>query len=72
MIDPKVVAADAWEGVMEFNKVVPPPKSKVSIPPMLEPISDGGICLVQVDVGCFVDGFTTFGCVLKNFNGEFM
>jgi hypothetical protein len=62
---PPAVATAALDFVVDFNQTVPAKKSKgqQSIAAAPSPVQNAHI--IQVDAGCFPEGYTTFGCVFK-------
>jgi len=63
---PPDVANAALEFIIDFNNTVPVKRNKRQQLSATIPISVLNAHTLQVDAGCFPDGFTTFGCVFKD------
>ncbi|XP_058724687.1 uncharacterized protein LOC131596129 [Vicia villosa] len=68
--DPRLVAKEAMESVIEFNKFNPCIKAKPPAHNLLEVPISFEVCILQVDAGCFDEGFISFGCLLRNQAGR--
>ena len=59
------VANAAIDFVVEFNQTVPVKKHQVQQFIAAAPRLVHNAHIIQVDAGCFPEGFTTYGCVFK-------
>ncbi|PNY04967.1 ribonuclease H [Trifolium pratense] len=66
---PPDIAIAALDIVHEFNLAVPKKSKQRQQHAASEPAATLCSHLIQVDAGCFPDGYTTFGCVIKDCSG---